>query len=224
MSAVTEHDDLKGPTTVLHWYDFICPFCYIGQQRNAILTRKGLNIVELPFQAHPEIPVGGITAVRQRSGTMYAMLEREAEEAGLQLNWPPRLPNTRMALATAEWTRQHRPDSFAQLHKELFDAHFVLNENLEDPGVIDRHASESGVDLPALHEALADESAMEALTNAEMIGRRYGVQGTPAWLFAQGLIMGLRPASDFERLADEVVGVGAMSAVDRCAIAETTTS
>jgi hypothetical protein len=19
--------------TVLHWYDFICPFCYVGQQR-----------------------------------------------------------------------------------------------------------------------------------------------------------------------------------------------
>jgi hypothetical protein len=26
---------VTGP--VLHWYDFLCPFCYVAQQRNAIL-------------------------------------------------------------------------------------------------------------------------------------------------------------------------------------------
>jgi len=25
---------------VLHWYDFLCPFCYVGQHRTAILTRR----------------------------------------------------------------------------------------------------------------------------------------------------------------------------------------
>lgn len=47
-------------STVLHWYDFVFPFCYVGQQRNAILARRGLDVVELPFQAHPDIPLGGI--------------------------------------------------------------------------------------------------------------------------------------------------------------------
>jgi len=205
MTAINKSHGLDDPTTVLHWYDFICPFCYVGQQRNAILSSNGLNVVELPFQAHPDIPLGGIPAGRQRSGQMYAMLEREAEEAGLQLNWPQRLPNTRMALAAAEWTRQHRSSSFAQFNKDLFEAHFVLNEDLEDPAVIDQHASESGVDLPALHAGLADGTAMDAVTASEMIGRKYGVRGTPAWLFAQGLIMGLRPATDFERLANEAM-------------------
>ena len=46
------------PRTVLHWYDFLCPFCYLGQHRTAILVRHGLRIVELPFQAHPDIPPG----------------------------------------------------------------------------------------------------------------------------------------------------------------------
>jgi predicted DsbA family dithiol-disulfide isomerase len=205
MTAMNKPHCLDDPTPVLHWYDFICPFCYLGQQRNAILRSNRIKVVELPFQAHPDIPLGGIPAGRQRSGQIYAMLEREAEEAGLQLNWPQRLPNTRMALAAAEWTRQHCSSSFAQFHRELFEAHFALNEDLEDPAVIDRHASGSGVDLVALHTGLADGTAMEAVTAAEMIGRKYGVQGTPAWLFAQGLIMGLRTAGDFERLADEVM-------------------
>jgi predicted DsbA family dithiol-disulfide isomerase len=136
---------------------------------------------------------------------MYAMLEREASEAGLPLHWPPRLPNTRRALAAAEWARRHQPLAFPQFHKELFAAHFVLGEDLEDPAVLDRHASESGIDLAALHAALADGSAMEAVVDAETMGRDYGVQGTPAWLLGRRLISGLLPAAEFERLADEAM-------------------
>jgi predicted DsbA family dithiol-disulfide isomerase len=129
------------------------------------------------------------------------MLEREAADAGLPLRWPGHLPNTRPALAAAEWVRRHQPRAFAQLHKELFAAHFVLGEDIEDQAVIDRHAKGSGVDLTALHTALADGSAARGVTEAETMGRERGVQGTPAWLLGQELIMGLRPAAEFERLA-----------------------
>jgi predicted DsbA family dithiol-disulfide isomerase len=121
--------DVHDTGTALNWYDFLCPFCYVGQRRNAILIRHGLRVVELPFQAHPDIPPGGITA-GPRVGPMYAMLEREAKEAGLLLKWPARLPNTRPALAVAEWARRYHPRAFPRLHRELFEAHFVLGENL----------------------------------------------------------------------------------------------
>jgi predicted DsbA family dithiol-disulfide isomerase len=192
--------------TVLHRYDFLCPFCYVGQHRTAILARHGLRIIELPFQAHPDIPVGGVQA-GPRSGEMYARLEREAKQAGLSLRWPPRLPNTRQALAAAEWVRQHRPDAFLQFHRALFEAHFVLSEDLEDPVVIDRHATESGIELSPLHAAVADGSAEAAVSDAEMIGRRHGVQGTPAWLLGQRLIAGLLPAVEFEHLATDAAPV-----------------
>ena len=195
--------DLASPGKVLHWYDFICPFCYVAQQRNAILLRHGMEVVELVFQAHPDIPPGGISAGPRR-GPMYTMLEREASEAGLPLHWPPRLPNSRRALAAAEWTRQHQPAAFPLLHKGLFAAHFALGENIEDQGVIDGHASAAGIDLTPLHAALLDGSAARTVTETEAIGRRYGVQGTPAWLFNQRLIVGLQPAAEFERLADTV--------------------
>jgi predicted DsbA family dithiol-disulfide isomerase len=192
------------PREVLHWYDFICPFCYVGQQRNALLRRHGLQVVELAFQVHRDISPGGMSAGR-RNGPMYAMLEREAKEAGLPLHWPARLPNTRRALAAAEWARRYQPGGFGQLHKDLFEAHFVLGEDLGDPAVIDRHASESGIDLAALHAALADGSAASAVTEAEMIGRTHGVQGTPDWLVGQRLITGLLPAAGFERVAEHAV-------------------
>jgi len=195
------HDD---PAPVLHWYDFLCPFCYVGQQRNAILVRHGLHVLELPFQIHPEIPPGGIPA-GPRDGWMYGMLEREASEAGLPLRWPPRLPDTRRALAAAEWARRQQPNAFPRLRKGLYEAHFVLGEDLEDPEVIDRHARESGADLAALHAFLADDSAAAAVREAELIGRQHGVRGTPAWLLDHWLITGLRPAAEFEQLAEDAM-------------------
>jgi predicted DsbA family dithiol-disulfide isomerase len=186
--------------TVLHWYDFICPFCYIGQQRTRILAQRGLRVTELPFEIHPEIPRGGITA-GPRNGPMYRILEHEAKEVQLPLNWPKRLPNTRLALAAAEWTRQHHPYAFSKLHARLFAAHFVLAEDLEDRKVIDRHATEAGVALPALSTALADGTATRAVEAAELQGRNHGVRGTPAWFIAGTLITGLRPAEEFEELA-----------------------
>ena len=72
----SEQDDLD---IVLHWYDLLCPFCYVGQNRTTILLRHGLDVVELPFQAHPDIPPGGIPA-GPRNGPICAMLEREARD------------------------------------------------------------------------------------------------------------------------------------------------
>jgi predicted DsbA family dithiol-disulfide isomerase len=185
---------------VLHWYDFLCPFCYVGQQRTALLVRRGFDVVELPFRVHPESPCGGVPA-GPRVGPTYRMLEHEAEVAGLPLHWPPHLPDTSRALAAAEWARQHRPAAFPQLHKSLFAAHFALGENLEDPAVIDRHTVAAGIDRGLLNDALDGRSAAVAIMDAEALARKHGIRGTPAWFLSDRLISGLRPAAEFERLA-----------------------
>jgi predicted DsbA family dithiol-disulfide isomerase len=150
---------------VLHWYDFICPFCYVAQHRTAIFARRGIEVVDLPFRAHPEIPLGGIRAP-SRIGPMYDVLEREAVDAGLPLYWPPRLPNTLRALEVAEWVRHLQSPAFPQLAKRFFAAHFALREDLEDSAVIDQHTGESGVDLVALHAGLADGNTAAAVPGA----------------------------------------------------------
>lgn len=40
MSLVSEQPSMRNPRAVLHWYDFLCPFCYIGQSRNTVLVRQ----------------------------------------------------------------------------------------------------------------------------------------------------------------------------------------
>jgi predicted DsbA family dithiol-disulfide isomerase len=91
------------------------------------------------------------------------------------------------------------------VHQGPFEAHFALGEDLEGPAVLDRHARGAGAELVALHAALADGSAAAAVTGVETIGRKYGVEGTAAWLFDQQLVTGLRPAAECERLAGYAV-------------------
>jgi predicted DsbA family dithiol-disulfide isomerase len=197
--------DDEAAELVLHWYDFVCPFCYIGQSRTAILAEAGLEVVSLPFQAHPDIPAGGLL-LGPRRGPRSKMLEREAAAEGLALRWPPRIPNSRKALAAAEWVRGNHPDAFAELQRKLFEAHFALGEDIDDQAVIDRHAASTGVDTGALHTALADGSAYAGVDQAEWAGHQCGVYGTPAWLLGGRLVAGLLPAPEFRRAARDVLG------------------
>jgi predicted DsbA family dithiol-disulfide isomerase len=207
---VSDVGDDDAPGSVLHWYDFVCPFCYIGQSRTAILMEAGLEVISLPFQAHPDIPAGGLL-VGPRSGPMYSMFEQQAVAAGLALHWPARIPNSRKALAAAEWVRRNQPIAFAEVHHKLFEAHFALGEDIDDQVVIDRHAANAGVDLGALHTANADGSAYAGVNQAERAGRQHGVDGTPAWLIGRRLIVGLQPSSEFQRDAQDALAQRARS-------------
>jgi predicted DsbA family dithiol-disulfide isomerase len=198
----TMEDTLNDSRTVLHWYDFLCPFCYVAQSRNEILQRLSFVVIELPFEVHPDIPASGVDA-GPRHGPLYASLEREARDAGLILNWPSRLPNTRLALAAAEWVRLEHSDAFPQLRKRLFEAHFVRGENLDDMAIIDRYVSELNIDVKPLHLALRDGSALRAVSESEAVAHRFGVRGTPAWLITGRLISGLLPPAEFESLAPQ---------------------
>jgi predicted DsbA family dithiol-disulfide isomerase len=193
----------KPDDTVIAWYDFICPFCYVGQQRTRILTEAGLTVVEIPFQAHPEIPVEGVRA-GVRTGRMYEMLAAEAAAAGLQLVWPPRLPNSRLALAAAEWVRRHEAKAFAELQRSLFEAHFAKSEDIGDPETIDEHLRAVSVDPQLFWQAMDDGSAEEAVSAAEVAGRANGLKGTPGWLIGGRLINALRSPETFEQLAGEL--------------------
>lgn len=196
-----------GPRTALHWFDFICPFCYVAQSRNQILTGFGLEVVHLPFQIHPEIPPGGVEA-GPRNGPMYRSLEQEAAKAGLPLNWPPRLPNSRTALSASEWVRRHRPDASETFNSALFAVHFDLGEDLGDINTIMHHAAEVGIDTQILRGALADGSAQAALVEAESAGAWADVRATPTWLIAGQVISGVQPESEFELLARRAIEQG----------------
>ena len=186
--------------TVLHWYDFICPFCYVSQDRDDVLLARGLDVVDLPFRAHPEIPPSGVH-VGPRQGPTYRSLEAQARAAGLALNWPSRLPNSGMALGAAEWIRRNRTAVSRAFNKAMFEAHFVLGEDIGDMATILRKAAQFGLDGRTLDAALGDGSAARWVRESEAQAHEHGVRGTPAWLYRDRLLSGALPLDEFVRFA-----------------------
>lgn len=186
---------------VLHWFDFICPFCYIAQDRNRILRNAAVSVIELPLQIHPEIGPGG-TPAPPRTGAMYDHLVEEAQEAGLELNWSPRIPYSRFALAAAEAVRINEPEHHPAFNAAVFDAYFVRGEDIEACPVIARCAEAVGVEPFTFEYSMTSGIADNELRFAEQQAHRHHVLATPSWVVKDDqLIAGLRPRTFFIALS-----------------------
>ena len=164
-----------------------------------------MTVTSLPYELHPEIPVGGIS-LEERWGSryreasaMYDRIEAECEKAGLPFRRPARVPNTRRALQTAEWVRRHHAEAFDTLERSLFHAHFVDNRPLDDPDVLDELVMAAGTDAHAARQAV-EAGAMDAALRESMDAAiDANVTGTPAWLLdGRLLVPGAQPRDLFE--------------------------
>lgn len=205
MSAVPPNMTASAPHTVTaeHWFDLICPYCYLAQDRNRILRDSGIQLVEHALQIHPEIGPGGAPA-GPRVGPSYDFLASEAEAAGLPLNWTDRIPYSRPALGASEWLRENSPEVADRFTAAAFAAYFADGLDIESEELLLDLAEKAGGDAAALRTALTSGAADQALMRSEALAREYGVNGTPTWVVGGQGVSGLRPRVWFEDWASEL--------------------
>lgn len=183
------------------WSDYLCPWCYLGLDRTALLESLGVSVTPLAYELHPEIPAEGLALTEHRGRRLYDRLAVACEAAGLPFTKPSVIPNTRRALETAEWVRAHEPDRLGALHAALFAAVFELGLPIHDPDALDEVVASVGLDAPAARAAVeaGDLAPVVEANKAEAL--EHGVTGTPAWLVdGRLLIPGVQPREHFERM------------------------
>ncbi|MEZ5138783.1 MAG: DsbA family protein [Acidimicrobiales bacterium] len=190
------------------WSDYLCPWCYVGRARSRLLEGLGVRVVHLPYELHPEIPPEGRRI--RADGRLAPTFERVAEECeavGLPWRAPTRMPNTRRALATAEWVRHHHPAAFDSLHASLFDAHFARGEPIDDRDVLDALVAAAGAPASRVRDAVEGGEG-DALVDASMrAAREAGVGSTPTWVLDGGLVIpGALDAATLERWVRKIAG------------------
>lgn len=193
----------------LLWSDYICPWCYVAQDRTALLGALGVQVEHLPYELHPEIPREGrdLRAARPggRSDTLYSRIEAECAEVGLPFRRPTRVPNSRLALEVAEHVRLHQPAAFDALDAALFRAHFVDGWAIDDPAVLDTLLTEAGADADAVLAAAGDGRTRAAVDESMAAALEEGVAGTPAYLIDGRLLLpGLQPRELYERIVKKM--------------------
>jgi predicted DsbA family dithiol-disulfide isomerase len=196
----------SGAVEAILWSDYLCPWCYVGLDRSALLRDLGVDVTALPFELHPRLPVGGVS-LRERWGArydeatdMYRRIEAECDAVGLPFRRPQRVPNTRRALETAEHVRRTTPAAFHALDRALFDAHFVHQDDIGDADVLDQLVADAGADATAVRSAVDGGETRAALVESMERARELEVTATPSWLLDQALVLpGVLPRELFER-------------------------
>lgn len=172
------------------WSDYLCPWCYLGLDREQQLEDLGVEVVIRPWELHPEIPLEG-RELRDggRTAAVFDFVGRECEAVGLPFHRPARSPNTRAVLGAAEHVRLTQPDAFPALHRALFRAHFADGRDLGDAAVVDELIAACGGDPVPVRDAVDSGEAQAALTASMAEGYDVGVSGTPSFLMPSGFVI-----------------------------------
>lgn len=153
------------------------------------------------FELHPEISPEG--EPRPDSAYMHAggqASQRLAAEAGLVMRRPPFRTNSRRALESAEYAREH--GRFDDYHLALFKAYWEDNLNIGQIPVLRQVAERVGLDPDGLEAALCDGRYAQAVEADLEESRQLGITGVPAFIIGRYLVVGAQPYSVFKRAAE----------------------
>ena len=185
----------------LLWSDYLCPWCWLGRDRSAVLEAMGVAVTHLPYDLHPEVPSAG-RPVRPggRLDAVFARIGAECARTGTEFRAPTRTPNTRRALETAELVRLAAPDAFTAVDEAFFRAHWVDGLDLGNPDLLDELVVAAGAPIEEMAERRADGEGRRSLERSMALAREHGVTATPAWLVdGVFLIPGVQPVETMQR-------------------------
>lgn len=194
------------------WSDVVCPFCFIGQQH--------LRLALTQFtQAHPEIS----TRIRWRSFELdpqappadnRSMKEILSQKYGRSPSETQSMMENTQAMASAAGLSMHlegvkRINTF-DLHRLLHFAHehqlqdalkaafmhayFVENVDLSEAEVILKQVAAVGLPTSEAKTVLESDRYRTEVRADQQLGREYGIQGVPFFVFNQELgVSGAQP-------------------------------
>jgi predicted DsbA family dithiol-disulfide isomerase len=157
------------------------------------------------FELHPETPSGGSPITdrvpRERLSQLKRSLREFAASFGVtDLVLPDHIPNTRRALAIAEYAReQGKLDAFrdATMH-----AHWRAGKNLEDEQDLREIALAAGLDSKTALHAINAHQYLQQVDAMREEARSMGVTGIPTLIIGQYGVVGCQPYAVIAQAAE----------------------
>jgi predicted DsbA family dithiol-disulfide isomerase len=188
------------------FYDYNCPFCFLGIKRLELLEREfPLEVNSKGIEIHPEIPPCGI----KRSNTLKRKylaqnLEQLYEEDSLELKLPGVIANSRLSLEASEFAKTK--NKFRDFHLGIYKAYFQEGENIGEPDVIFKVGQESGLQLYELNECLIKRTMLEKIEDNRKEAESHQVFGVPTFIFDKFLVHGVQSLESFRSILTKAIG------------------
>jgi predicted DsbA family dithiol-disulfide isomerase len=169
---------------VQFYFDYICPFCYVGSERlDRLVARYPVTVQYRFVEIHPDNPPEGrplseLGYPPAQWQQMMRSLHSMAVEDGLPLAERTFTTNSRRAILLAQTVLAHRPEAFQALHRALFRAYFVDALNIGAPEVLQSLAARHDVD-DLLSTAWETREPVQLFLEHVEAARRLGLTGVP---------------------------------------------
>jgi predicted DsbA family dithiol-disulfide isomerase len=195
--------------------DYICPFCYIGIEtlRKVQPEVPPFTLEWKGFQIHPEYPAAGIPVeqrIAQYGQDRYAAIWRNilslAEEIGLEMNPPPVLTNSLIALEATEYARDQAKEKV--FSSAIYQAYFQQGQNIGDIAVILALAEQVGLDHAELLDHLKAGTYSDRIQASQQEARAFGVSGVPTFIVGSAQIVGAQSPEVFVSMLKRVAERG----------------
>ena len=200
---------MPEPVTLEVFTDYVCPWCYLGDNRVKKLTQNyDITVRLVHFPLHPETPAEGRTLVelfgsgpediQAKNTRMKGLMEAE----GLPYRERSHTYNSRLAQEIGTWAETQSGGN--AIHDKFFQAYFVDCRNLGDVEVIVDVVKSAGLDEREARAVLAERRFKDAVDADWAKSRSYGVTGVPTFVSnGQGLV-GAQPYEALQQLMAQV--------------------
>ncbi|NQW01041.1 MAG: DsbA family oxidoreductase [Rhodospirillales bacterium] len=200
---------MPEPITLEVFTDYVCPWCYLGDNRVKKLKKNyDIEVKIVHFPLHPDTPAAGRTlaemfgtgpeAIAEKNRNMKGLMEAE----GLPFNDRSHTYNSRLAQEIGSWA-ETQPGGNA-IHDKFFEAYFVDGRDIGDPEVILDVVKSVGLDVAAARTVLEERSFKDAVDADWAKSHSYGVTGVPTFVCNRQGLVGAQPYEVLEQLMTEV--------------------
>ena len=200
---------MAEPIVLEVFTDYVCPWCYLGDNRVKKLKQDyDITVRLVHFPLHPETPAEGRTLlemfgrgpedIKAKNIRMKGLMEAE----GLPYSERSHTYNSRLAQEIGTWAETQSGGN--AIHDKFFEAYFVDCRNLGDVEVIIDVVESVGLDEQEARAVLAERRFKDAVDVDWENSRSYGVTGVPTFVSnGQGLV-GAQPYEALQQLMAEV--------------------
>jgi predicted DsbA family dithiol-disulfide isomerase len=207
---------MADPITLEVFSDYVCPWCYLGDNRvKQLQDAYDVTIRRVHFPLHPETPAEGRTLqdmfgtgpeeIAQKNARMQGLMQAE----GLPFKDRSHTYNSRLAQEVGTWA-ETQPGGEA-IHDKFFEAYFVDRRNIGDVAVILDVVKAAGLDVEEARKVIEERTFKDAVDADWAKSHQYGVTGVPTFVVAgpDGQLHGLVGAQPYEGLEQLALAVGA---------------
>jgi predicted DsbA family dithiol-disulfide isomerase len=186
-------DQSKPGFRVIMFADFICPYCYIGQERMEQLARDyDVRPQWRPYWLHPETPPEGAPfpqgADRERARTTLEWLQEMAPEKAARIRFPDKLQCSFFAFEAVEFAQEQ--GSALPFTSAVYDALWVEGKDIARMSTLQDAAAKVGLDADEMGCALRERRYMEQTFKAVEASKKAGVSNTPTYILGRTAIKG----------------------------------